>query len=152
MTVKIVGGHLILETVAPSCHLVGQLQRDALFPNRLILTRNRDALSPQVRALTGRWLPALKITDPIGKSATMSNVTFIDIKPIQTQATGPTLQPESGHSEQHDTNSLEEVSFTFQSISVENLATSTSSSDNVIGWPPPRHRRRDTKAIGTVCP
>ena len=152
MTVKFVRGHPILETVAPSCHLVGQLSRDTRFPNRLILTRTSDALSPQVRALTGRWLPTLKVTDPIGKSATMSNVSFIDTKPIQSQVIGPTLQPSFSHSE-HDSNSLEDVSFTFQSIAVENLLTATSTSDDVLGWPPPR-RRHDvfSKPIGSVCP
>jgi hypothetical protein len=152
MSVKIVRGHLILEMVGRSCHLVGQLRRDTRFSNRLTLTRTSDALSPQVHALTGRWLPTLKVTDPIGKSATMSNVTFIDIKPIQSQATGPTLEPSSSHSG-HDGNSLEDVSFTFQSIAVENLLTATSTSDDVLGWPPPR-RRHDvfSKPIGSVCP
>jgi hypothetical protein len=151
MTVKFVRGHPILETVAPSCHLVGQLRRDTRFPNRLILTRTSDALSPEVRALTGRSLQTLKVTDPIGKSATMSNVSFIDTKPIQSQAIGSTLQPSSFS--EHDSNSLEDVSFTFQSIAVENLLTSTSTSDGVLDWPPPRHRHDIfSKPIGSVCP
>ena len=150
MAFKFVRGQSILETVGPSCHLVGWLQRDTQYPNRLVLTRNSDALSPQLRAVRGRWLPTLRVTDPTGKSATMSIVTFIDTKPIQSQV-APASEPPSAHS-QHDTDSLEEISFTFQNISVENLTGSTSSSDEVFGWPPSRHHRRDTDAIGTVSP
>jgi hypothetical protein len=136
MSFKLVGGRAILETVGPSCHLVGELRRDTRFPNQLILTRNADALSLEVRALKGRWLRTLKVTDPIGKTATISHVTFVDLKPVQSSVVKPGYRPQSGHSER-DSSALENVSFTFQSITVENLNSSTSTAEDIIGWPPP---------------
>lgn len=94
-------------------HLVGKLRRDRTYTNRLILSRKSDALSPKIRAMNGHWIARIQITDPIWKTATLTNV--------QIKVAGANY------------------SFTFTAIAVENLAGSTSTADDVTAsgnWPP----------------
>jgi hypothetical protein len=131
MSFKFIRGGAINETAGPMWHLVGQVRRDRSYLNRLILTRKRDVLSPKIKAMNGRWLGSIKLTDPVGKSATLSNA-LVGVSSAVSSGNRLTPGLSSEHSE-HDTNLLEDYSFTFTAIAVENLAGSTSTTDDV--WP-----------------
>ena len=76
-------------------------------------------------------LPKVEINSPKG-TITLVNATLVNIG----RYLAPVTTPKGSHTssqESEDTYELEEYSFTFQSIVVENLAGSTSTTDDVTG-------------------
>jgi type VI secretion system Hcp family effector len=97
----------------------------------LTVTREKDQTSPLLmKAVSNKEVLSqvvFKVFKPGDaskyKTITLTNALITSIKPAK-----PNLQ--NSESQAHNTNELEEVSFTFQKILVENIAGSTSASDD----------------------
>jgi hypothetical protein len=125
MAIPIVFGRLVPESAGLSWRLVGLVKRDKTLPNRLTFSRQRDGLSSQIKAAGTQFLPAVQLTDPSGLRFSLTNAKILSsIRPGR-----PAPNFGSQRSE-HDTDQLENYSFVFESIAVENLAGSTSTSDD----------------------
>jgi hypothetical protein len=128
MAYKLIGGQAVFESAGPIWHLVGHVKQDRKNHNALVLSRQIDELSPKIRAMNGRTLANVNITDVKGKSLNLSHAQ-VQLPAVQSSKTGkPSL---SGHSETNHTALLEDYSFVFQAIKFTNIVGSTSTSD---GW------------------
>jgi hypothetical protein len=125
MALKSIRGKSVLESVGPVWRLVGTIKRDKSFSNRLTLSRKPDELSSWINASGRRFLPAVQLTDPSGSTFMLTNAQMV----ASNRPSGRTSKLGSGTSE-HNTNLLENYSFVFQSITVENMSGSTSRSDD----------------------
>ena len=125
-------GRTVVESTGPTWHLVGSVRRDKLNRSCLTLSRRRDPLSSRVKNAGKQILPAVRLTDLSGKSYFLTQVRITN--------TGPTHHHIPPHGTRHpngstttsqqDTNNLEDFSFVFQKISIENLQGSPSSADD----------------------
>lgn len=128
MSIQVIFGRVVTETAGPIWHLLGSVERDNVHPNQLILTRKTDNLSPNIRAMNGRTIQSLTITDPKGSVFNMANVRLRFPAPL----TPHTTKPKSGHPGHTDTNELETIEFTFATIA-ENSINGKSAKDK---WTP----------------
>ncbi|MGA2710434.1 MAG: hypothetical protein ACLQJ0_22190 [Steroidobacteraceae bacterium] len=124
MAILHIHGRLVVESAGPMWHLSGIVKRDRKMPNRLVLTRTADLLSPNIKAAIGQLLPAVQFTDPAGRSGKIINARIIGASPFRHGNGGPR------HSAASTSNEDEEVLLTFDKIDSANIYGNTSSSDD----------------------
>jgi type VI protein secretion system component Hcp len=129
MAYKYVGGQTVFESAGPHWHLVGHVRRDRKNHKALVLSRQIDELSPKIRAMNGRTLANVHITDVKGKSLNLSYAQ-VQLPAVQSSKTGKPSLPGHSNSITNGSAPLEDYSFVFQAITVNNVVGSTSTSDS----------------------
>jgi hypothetical protein len=126
VAVSSIGGRTVLESVGPVWCLIGTVKRDKFHSNRLTFSRRHDALSLSIKAASGQFLPAVQLVDPSGLTASLTNAQIL----TSNRAGGYHPNPGGSEHSQHGTNLLEEYSFIFGTIAVENKTGSKSNWNN----------------------
>jgi hypothetical protein len=126
MALLLVRGQSVHESAGPAWHLVGIVKRDKFNPFRLTFSRRPDILSARIKTVGHALLPAVQLTDLSGKSLLLTNAQIIGPSTPRHNSPGQG----SGHSKSNNTHELEEFSFVFSKITVENVTGSTSATDD----------------------
>jgi hypothetical protein len=121
-------GKTVVESAGPTWRLVGSVKLDKLKRNHLTFSRRNDPLSSRVKAAGNQLLPTVQLTDSSGKIYQLTNAQ-IAIRNL-TPPHGTRRSSGASTSSQHNTNLLEQYSFVFQKIAIENPAGSTSTTDD----------------------
>lgn len=72
MAFKLIGGQAVFESAGPLWRLAGHVERDRRNHSALVLSRQVDESSPKIRAMNGRMIANVDITDLKGKSLNLS--------------------------------------------------------------------------------
>jgi len=124
MAILHIQGRLVVESTGSIWHLSGIVKRDKGMPNRLLLTRTADLLSPNIKAAFGQLLSSVQITDRAGRSGKLINVRIGGASPFPHGYGG------SPHSAANTIYENEEFLLTFDKIDMARIVGNDSSNDD----------------------